>query len=155
MAGERMLRFMIHVRGMKQCLGRNTADVEAGPAEGAALLDAGGLEPELGRLDGRHVAAGATADDDDVVVVGSPGGEAPGEGGQGAGVSERRRGGAGEQVRRLPPRDTRHRHLLAGREGSAGDRSPESEIVGRIGRSRSRGRRRRRSSDGREREREK
>jgi len=44
--------------------------------------------------------------------------------------------------------------LLAGREGSAGDRSPEPEIVGRIGRSRSRRRRRRRrrSFDGRERE---
>jgi hypothetical protein len=36
-------------------LGGDAADVEACPAEGAPLLDAGGLEPQLRRLDRRHV----------------------------------------------------------------------------------------------------
>ena len=62
-------------------LGGNTADVEAGAAEGGALLDAGGLEAQLRRLDGRHVAAGAAADDHDVVLLRSRRRQASGEGG--------------------------------------------------------------------------
>ena len=37
------------------------------PPRRAALLDAGHLEPELGRLDGGHVAARAAADDHQIV----------------------------------------------------------------------------------------
>jgi hypothetical protein len=42
-------------------------DVEAGPAERAAALDARDLEPELRGLDRGDVPAGATADDNEVL----------------------------------------------------------------------------------------
>lgn len=50
-------------------LGRDASDVETSAAEGAALLDAGCLEAELRGFDGGDVAAGAAADDDDVVFL--------------------------------------------------------------------------------------
>ena len=55
------------MRGVQQRLGRDAADIEAGAAERAALLDAGHLEPELGRLDRGHVAARPAADDHQIV----------------------------------------------------------------------------------------
>ena len=53
--------------GVQQRLGRDAADVEAGAAEGGALLDHGHLQAQLGRADGAHIAAGAGADHDQVV----------------------------------------------------------------------------------------
>lgn len=51
--------------GRAQNLRWDAPDVEAGPAEGAPLLDAGGLEPELRGLDRRDVPAGPAAQHDD------------------------------------------------------------------------------------------
>lgn len=63
-------------------LGRDATDVEACTTESTALLDASGLETQLSGLYGRHVAAGTTADHDDIVIVRSRrgGGETPGGG---------------------------------------------------------------------------
>lgn len=83
-------------QGQVTYLRRDATNVEAGSPEGAALLDAGRLEAELGGLDRRDVAPGAAANDDHVVVVGSRGGEAAGEGGEGAGVTEDIGSGIGE-----------------------------------------------------------
>ncbi len=52
---------------MQQRLGGDAADVEAGAAVGGALLHHGHLQPKLRGADGAHVAAGAGADDDQVV----------------------------------------------------------------------------------------
>ena len=73
MVGKCMLGLMVHVGRMQERLGRDASNVEAGATEGAALLDASGLETELSRLDGSDVAAGATSDDDVVVFVRSRG----------------------------------------------------------------------------------
>jgi hypothetical protein len=53
--------------GVEQGLARDAADVEAGAAEGGALLDERDLQAELGGAEGAHVAAGAGADDDEIV----------------------------------------------------------------------------------------
>lgn len=73
--------FMIHVRGMKKCLRRDATDVEAGSAKRTTLLDTGGLQAKLSSFNGGDVAAGATADDYDFVVIGGRG-EVAGEGGE-------------------------------------------------------------------------
>ena len=52
---------------MQQGLGRDAADIEAGAAERAALVDAGDLQPELGCVDGGDIAARAAADDHQIV----------------------------------------------------------------------------------------
>ena len=54
-------------------LGRDASDVEAGTAESATLLNARGLEAELGSLDGSYIATGTTANDDNIVWVGTSG----------------------------------------------------------------------------------
>ena len=54
--------------GVQQRLGRDAADVEAGAAQRLAALDAGGLQPQLGGADRRHIAAGTGADHDQVEV---------------------------------------------------------------------------------------
>ena len=71
-----MLRQVPELLGrIEQRFGRNAADVEARAAErGLAVLadplvDAGNLEPELRRPDGRVVTGGAGTDDDYVVFV--------------------------------------------------------------------------------------
>ena len=51
----------------QQCLGRNTADVQAGAAEEAVFFDECGLEAPLASADGGRVSGGATADDGYVV----------------------------------------------------------------------------------------
>src|SRR5690606_21519593 len=56
--------------GVEHCLRGDAADVEAGAAERFAALGAGGLQAQLGGADRGDVAAGAGADDEDVVVVG-------------------------------------------------------------------------------------
>ncbi len=55
------------MRGMQQRLRGNAADVEAGATVGGALLDDRDLEAELRRANGADVAAGAGADDDEIV----------------------------------------------------------------------------------------
>jgi hypothetical protein len=60
----------VHVRGVEQSLGRNATNVEAGAAEGAALLDAGHLHAQLTGLDGSNVATRATADDNEILLIG-------------------------------------------------------------------------------------
>ena len=65
--GEAVSRFLEQLGGMQQRLGGDAADVEAGAAEGGALLHHGHLHAELRRADGAHVAARAGADDDQVV----------------------------------------------------------------------------------------
>ena len=68
--GQRaMRRFLEQLRAMQQRLRRNAADVEAGPAQRLAGFGAGGLQPQLRRADRGDIAAGAGADDEDVVVV--------------------------------------------------------------------------------------
>ena len=59
-------RLLVELRGLQQRLRGDAADIEAGAAERAALLDAGRLEAELRRADRGDIAAGAAADDDDV-----------------------------------------------------------------------------------------
>ena len=65
--GEVVARLVEQLGGMQQRLGRDAADVEAGAAKRLALLDDGHLEPELRGPDGADIAAGAGADDDEVV----------------------------------------------------------------------------------------
>lgn len=94
----------------KTDLRRDAADVEAGTTEGTALLDTGGLEAELRRLNSGDVTAGTAADNDDVVVIG-PGGESP----------ARVFGKAGKVIRRWreesrcssPSQSCRHRHIVS------------------------------------------
>ncbi|MNG38581.1 hypothetical protein D3C84_1263440 [compost metagenome] len=52
---------------MQQGLGGNAADIEAGAAIGGALLDDADLQAKLGRLDGADIAAGAGADNDEII----------------------------------------------------------------------------------------
>jgi hypothetical protein len=65
--GEMVARFREEFGGMEQRLRRDAANVETRPAMSCAFLDDGRLEPELGCPDGAHIAAGAGADDNEVV----------------------------------------------------------------------------------------
>ena len=66
--GEVVLGLVQLVGGMQQRLGRDAADVQAGPAERLAPLHAGCLEAQLRASDGTDIAPRAGADDDDVVT---------------------------------------------------------------------------------------
>jgi hypothetical protein len=55
--------------GMQQRLGGNAADVQAGAAEGATLVDTGTGEAQLAQPDRRIVTAGAAPDHDRVETV--------------------------------------------------------------------------------------
>jgi len=57
------------IAGSKQRFARNTADVQAGPAEFLIFLDERGLEPELAGANGRDVPARAGADNYDIKLV--------------------------------------------------------------------------------------
>ena len=83
--GKVLLHIVVVMAGLQQRLRRDAPDVEAGSAEGAAHLDAGGGKPELGGLDGGDVSTRSASDDDHVVLLRSGG-----RGGEGA-------GGAGEE----------------------------------------------------------
>ena len=63
-----MARLLEHFGGVQQRLRGDAADVEAGPAERLALLDHSHLQAKLGRADGADVAAGAGADDDEIIA---------------------------------------------------------------------------------------
>lgn len=60
---------------MQKGLGGYTSDIEASATEGSALLDASGLEAQLGSFDGSDVTTGATTDNKDVALVRRGGGE--------------------------------------------------------------------------------
>ena len=60
------LRFLELFGRMQKCLGRNTADVQARAAPGAAFVDTGCLEAELCGADRGDVATRARPDDDQV-----------------------------------------------------------------------------------------
>ncbi len=53
--------------GVEERLRRNAPDIEAGSAERRILLDDGDVEPDLGGANGADIAAGAAADDDEIV----------------------------------------------------------------------------------------
>ena len=59
---------VIDFRGAQQRLGGNAAPVQANAAEVFALDDSR-LEAKLGGADGRHIAAGAGADDENVETI--------------------------------------------------------------------------------------
>ena len=67
MLGEVVPRLLEQLGGVQQRLGRDAADVEAGAAMRRALLDHGDLQAELRGADGADIAAGAGADDDEIV----------------------------------------------------------------------------------------
>ena len=94
MLGHGVVRIVEQVRRVEKRLGRDAPHVEAGPSEGAAPLDAGHLEAELGALDGGDVAARPAADDDDILLLVSDGGRGErAERDEGA-----QRGGGGERA---------------------------------------------------------
>ena len=64
---EAVAGLLEHLRGVKQRLGGDAADVEAGAAERLALLDHGDLHAELRGADRADIAAGAGADDDEII----------------------------------------------------------------------------------------
>ena len=70
-----VLRAMVKLRGLEQCLGRDATGIEAGAAEGRAavavlpFVDAGDRKLVLRRANGRRIAGGPAADDDDVETV--------------------------------------------------------------------------------------
>ena len=63
---EVVARLLVQLGRVQQRLRGNAADVEAGAAERCALLDHGDLQPELAGADGANVAAGPSADDDQI-----------------------------------------------------------------------------------------
>ena len=65
--GEVLRGLLERLGGVQQRLRRDAADVEAGAAMGRALLDDGGAQAELRGADGADIAAGAGADDDEIV----------------------------------------------------------------------------------------
>ena len=64
---QAVLRLGELLRTLEQRLGRDAADIEAGAAQGPALLGDGHAHAELGAADRTDIAAGPGADDDDVV----------------------------------------------------------------------------------------
>ena len=64
----RLLQLADQQRAGEQGLGGDAAHVQANPAQ-LLVLDAGGAQSELGRADGRDVAARAAADDDHVELL--------------------------------------------------------------------------------------
>ncbi|QBM87436.1 hypothetical protein METSCH_B06380 [Metschnikowia aff. pulcherrima] len=64
-----MLDLVIQVRIVQKGFGRDTANVKTSASKRATGLDTRGLVVELSQLDGVHVPAWATADDDGVVVT--------------------------------------------------------------------------------------
>ncbi len=66
---EVLLGSDVVVSGVEQSLGGNAANVKAGATEGAAHFDAGNLHAELASLDGSDVATGATANNNEVILL--------------------------------------------------------------------------------------
>lgn len=89
--GEVVLGHVVVVRGLEKSLGGNAAHVQAGATELSAALNTGGLEAELGSLDGAVVATGTTADEDHIEFLIRGGGE----GANAANAEDAKAGGAG------------------------------------------------------------
>ena len=70
--GEAMRRLVEHFGGVEQRLRRDAADVEAGAAEASSLFRHGDFHPELRGADRADIAAGAGADDDEIVLAMEP-----------------------------------------------------------------------------------
>jgi hypothetical protein len=68
-AGEILGGGLVEFGGMQHRFRGDAADIEAGAAELVALFDEGDLEAKLAAARGAVVAAGAGADDDDVVAL--------------------------------------------------------------------------------------
>jgi hypothetical protein len=64
---ETVAGFVIELTRLEESLAGNAADADAGAAELGVLIDAGDVHSELGSPNGGHVAAGSTADDNQVV----------------------------------------------------------------------------------------
>ena len=64
---ERVAGLLEQFGRVQQSLRRDAADVEAGAAEGRALLDHRGFQAQLRGANGADIAAGTGADDDEVV----------------------------------------------------------------------------------------
>ena len=62
------LDHVVVVGVVEQRLGRDAADVQAGAAQRVAAFDHGGFQAQLGAADGRHIAAGACAEDDHIII---------------------------------------------------------------------------------------
>ncbi len=62
-------RFLEQLGRVEQRLGRDAADIEAGAAQRLARFGACGLQAQLRRADRRDIAAGASADHQDVIVI--------------------------------------------------------------------------------------
>jgi len=58
-----------HLGGVQQCLGRDAADVQAGPAQGRIALDQDHRFAQIGGTEGRSVAAGSRAENHDLGVM--------------------------------------------------------------------------------------
>lgn len=86
MVAKVLLCVLKDVRRVEERLGRDAADVQAGPAERAAGLDARDLEAELTGLDRCNVATGPASDDDNVVLAW--GAQRGGRGSRGRGFSD-------------------------------------------------------------------
>ena len=105
-------------------LGWDASDVEAGPAEGAPLLDAGGLEPQLCGLDRRHVPSGPAAHHHHVALLARRRVRPPG----GHGRPGRRLRPPQHGRRRPPPRQDSERHLSLSPRALPWSSLPEEEI---------------------------
>ena len=68
MGRETVVGFLEFLGTVQQRLGRNAAYIQAGAAQRAALFNAGHLQAELRRANGRDIAAGAAADDNKIVL---------------------------------------------------------------------------------------
>ncbi len=68
--GERAVgRFVIEFRRMKQCLGRDAAHIKAGAAQRLTAFRARDLQAQLRRPDRGHIAAWASADHQNVIII--------------------------------------------------------------------------------------
>lgn len=67
------------MRGMRDHLGGDASDIQAGATEGSPTLNAGGLEPQLGSLDGSDISTGASSDDNHVLLLARCSGKRSGE----------------------------------------------------------------------------
>ena len=70
-----VLGAVIQLRRFQQGFGRNTARIQTGPTKGLIavpvqpVIHAGGLHAQLRSANGRDIAGGTTADDDDVEIL--------------------------------------------------------------------------------------
>ena len=61
-----MLDALVQLGRLEHRLGRDAADVQARPAELGTVVDERDLEAQLAGAEGRRIAAGASAEDDQI-----------------------------------------------------------------------------------------